>query len=153
MTGTKPAKSKSNKQRAHELKARRAKRLDMFEQRRRQEGYAFSSPGRPTGANAPVDTTLLAADNSAAVPEFVRRGYYLNQSFTCVDCKAEEIWTAQQQKWWYETAKGGIWTLARRCRLCRRQERARISEQRRVSAAGQQRKTELKAAGKWRTGL
>ena len=34
--------------------------------------------------------------------------YYLDVSFTCIDCGKSEIWTAAQQKWWYEEAKGLI---------------------------------------------
>lgn len=73
-------------------------------------------------------------------PEFVKRGYYVDVRFTCQQCGETQIWTAQQQKWWYETAKGGIWTTARLCRPCRQRERARRVEARRVHMEGLARK-------------
>ncbi len=45
--------------------------------------------------------------------------YYINISYTCRDCGLEEIWTARQQKWWYEVAKGNLYSCAVRCRGCR----------------------------------
>ncbi|MFQ5937105.1 MAG: zinc-ribbon domain-containing protein [Acidiferrobacterales bacterium] len=48
--------------------------------------------------------------------------YYVDRPFTGRDCGAEEIWTAEQQKWWYEEAKGHIYSTAVRCRRCRQQQ-------------------------------
>jgi len=45
--------------------------------------------------------------------------FYVDKLFTCCDCGSEEIWTAKQQKWWYEIAKGHIDSTAVRCRKCR----------------------------------
>ena len=45
--------------------------------------------------------------------------FYVDKEFTCRDCRSHEIWTAKQQKWWYETAKGHIDSIAVRCRRCR----------------------------------
>lgn len=53
----------------------------------------------------PVNEKLLAPNNSYGAPDFVRRGYYTDRVFRCVDCGAEEVWTGTQQKWWYEVAK------------------------------------------------
>ncbi len=88
----------------------------------------------------PVNATLLAPSRSRDTPEFVARGTYLNRVFACVDCEAEEVWTATQQKWWYEVAKGELFTTARRCRSCRRRERDRKAEARRVHLEGLARK-------------
>ncbi|MEZ0256530.1 MAG: zinc-ribbon domain containing protein [Chthoniobacter sp.] len=73
-------------------------------------------------------------------PEFVARGYYVDQPFQCTDCGAQEIWTARQQKWWYEIARGGAWTIANRCRPCRRRERERKATARKVHLEGLARK-------------
>lgn len=73
-------------------------------------------------------------------PDFVGRGFYTDKPFACADCGTEEIWTAWQQKWWYEVAKGDVFTTARRCRLCRRRERERRTEARRVHLDGLARK-------------
>ncbi|HEY9601041.1 MAG TPA: zinc-ribbon domain containing protein [Allocoleopsis sp.] len=59
------------------------------------------------------------------IPDFVERGYYIDIPFTCKDCGKREVWSASQQKWWYEVAKGGVWTTARRCHPCRQRERER----------------------------
>lgn len=83
-----------------------------------------------------VDLTALAPNNSYGEPDFVRRKYYLDQPFTCAGCNSQEVWTAMQQKWWYEVAKGGLFTTAKFCRTCRRQERSRRAEARRIHLEG-----------------
>jgi hypothetical protein len=60
--------------------------------------------------------------------------FYVDQPFTCRDCGAQEIWTALQQKWWFETAKGTVKSSDGRCRDCRAAEKARREEARRVSS-------------------
>lgn len=87
-----------------------------------------------------VNPTRLAPDGSYGVPDFVRRGYYLDVAFRCVDCGAEGVWTAQRQKWWYEVAQGGVWTTARRCRACRAKRRAEREAARAAALAGRLRK-------------
>jgi Probable zinc-ribbon domain len=94
----------------------------------------------------PVNEELLAPNNSYGAPDFVRRGYYVDQPFKCVDCGKEEIWTGSQQKWWYEVAKGFAYSTAIRCRLCRRKERARREAARRVHLEGIARKEQARAA-------
>jgi hypothetical protein len=87
-----------------------------------------------------VNASLLRPDNSYSLPDYVTRGYYLDRPFTCKDCGKPEVWSATQQKWWYESAKGGVWTVATRCRACRRRERERRNEARRVHLHGLARK-------------
>jgi Probable zinc-ribbon domain len=84
----------------------------------------------------PVNEALLAPNNSYGAPDFVRRGYYVDRPFRCVDCNKEQVWTGSQQKWWYEVAKGFGYSTAIRCRLCRRTERARRDEARRIHLEG-----------------
>jgi len=43
--------------------------------------------------------------------------------FECRDCGRHEVWTARQQKWYYEVAKGSLYATAVRCRNCRRKRR------------------------------
>ena len=45
--------------------------------------------------------------------------YYVDVEFTCRDCGSEEVWTAEQQKWYYEVANGSLYATAVRCRDCR----------------------------------
>jgi hypothetical protein len=66
-----------------------------------------------------VDPSRWAPNNSWAPPPL----YYEDLRFTCVDCGCEEVWTASQQKWWYEVAKGSIYARAVRCGACRRRQR------------------------------
>jgi hypothetical protein len=75
-----------------------------------------------------VDPGSLAPRNSYSSPDFVERGYYVDKPFSCQECGKPQIWTAEQQKWWYEVAKGSVLSTATRCRACRQQERARKEE-------------------------
>jgi hypothetical protein len=45
--------------------------------------------------------------------------WYVDKEFRCVDCGKEETWTASQQKWYYEEAKGTLYATAKRCHECR----------------------------------
>jgi hypothetical protein len=71
----------------------------------------------PLGAIA-ADLNEQAPNGSYSPPL-----YYVDQPFICVDCGADEVWTAAQQKWFYETAKGSIYARAIRCRACRIERR------------------------------
>jgi hypothetical protein len=127
---------KSGKQRRAEIDQRRAQRK--ARQAATQRAAKLKRP-RPTGAVA-VNPESLAPNNSYGEPLFVTRGFYADIPFRCVDCDKDEIWTAHQQKWWYEVAKGPVFATAIRCRPCRRQERARKTESRRVHLEGLTRK-------------
>jgi hypothetical protein len=83
-----------------------------------------------------VNCTALAINNSYEEPDFVKRKYYFNQPFSCANCNSQEVWTAVQQKWWYEVAKGGLFTTAKFCRTCRHQEQFRRAEARRIHLEG-----------------
>ena len=120
---------KSGKQRRAEISAKRKKRTA---KRTPQGTLSEPAPYRMI----PVNEALLAPNNSYGVPDFVRRGSYIDLPFRCVDCGTEEIWTGTQQKWWYEVAKGFVYSSAIRCRSCRRRERERRDEARRVHLEG-----------------
>lgn len=49
--------------------------------------------------------------------------YYVDCPFHCRICGREEIWTASKQKWYYEEAKGHIWSVAIKCKACRNSTR------------------------------
>lgn len=74
---------------------------------------------------------LLHNNTYGLLPDF-----YLDKAFTCRDCGNEEVWTAKQQKWWYEVAKGNINSTAVRCRSCRKKEQARKAEARKIHLQG-----------------
>lgn len=127
---------KTKKQRRTEMQVHRARRAGKV----LLTGISVLCPGGGGAGTAPCDPALLAPASSCMDPEFVRRGYYMDQPFQCVDCQRQEIWTAARQKWWYEVAKGKPETGANRCNACRRIERERKAEARRVHLEGLARK-------------
>lgn len=122
---------KSGKQRRQAIKAKRLTKQTVAVEQAKLDAAA---------AGERVDSTALAPDGSYSVPDFVIRGYHVDRPFMCQDCGKAEVWTATQQKWWYEVAKGSVWTTAHRCRPCRQQERERRDEARRVHLEGLARK-------------
>jgi hypothetical protein len=130
---------KSGKQRRQEIVERRAKRKTVRAARLIAANKAKLQARRPVNA-VDVNEHALAHYNSYGQPDFVERGFYLDVPFTCVSCGKQEIWTAHQQKWWYEVAKGPVQSTANRCRPCRRRERDRSAESRRAHLEGLTRK-------------
>ncbi|WP_083917579.1 zinc-ribbon domain containing protein [Uliginosibacterium gangwonense] len=112
---------KSNKQRKAEIKAKRSK---------------APKPERlPPLDSVPccISKLALSAGYYGDLPRFAQRGYYVDISYRCRDCGSAEIWTAKQQQWWYEVAKGRLDTCAVRCRACRQKKRGHDAK----SQAGQ----------------
>ena len=133
---------KSGKQRRTEIKAKRKQKTA-----KTQSGNKLQEVRLRPVLGPAVNEALLAPNNSYGAPDFVYRGYYIDRPFRCVDCGKEEVWTGTQQKWWYEVAKGFAYSTAIRCRLCRRQERIRRDEARRVHLEGSERKARRKREG------
>jgi hypothetical protein len=113
---------KSGKQRREEIKARRRERAALL------HGLDRYVPLHqlPLGAVAADAQQLVHNNTYGLLPLF-----YVDRPFACRDCSAHEVWTAKQQKWWYEIAKGPIDSIAVRCRPCRAKERERVGEARR----------------------
>ncbi|MEE4380083.1 MAG: zinc-ribbon domain-containing protein [Candidatus Competibacteraceae bacterium] len=105
---------KSNKQRRAEIKAKRLNRA----KRLRALDTTKSVHKLPLGAVAANHQELSHNNTYGLLPFF-----YIDKPFTCRDCGSEEVWTAKQQKWWYEIAKGHIDSFAIRCRPCRKRIR------------------------------
>jgi len=121
---------KSGKQRRAEIRARRIQRAIQ-----QQVNCRDPRVTPPQGAVA-ADPPQLAHNNTwASLPRF-----YIDRAFSCRDCNQAQVWTAKQQKWWYEVAKGNIYSQAVRCRPCRRIEQARVAEVRRIAEEGIKRK-------------
>jgi hypothetical protein len=73
--------------------------------------------GHPSAVTA--DHSKLSHINTyGSLPEF-----YLDQPFTCRQCGRREIWKANDQKWYYEEAKGHIDARAVECHDCRTAEK------------------------------
>jgi hypothetical protein len=121
---------KSNKQRRAEIKERRLERAaKLAAQLSGQDARHLVAGPRLAGVEL-ADQEVLARYNNTygLLPAF-----YLDRAFTCRDCGVEEVWTAKQQKWWYEVIHGHIDSTAVRCRACRRAYR----EQRQPANAGE----------------
>ena len=95
----------------------------------------------------PSPREVAEAKRIAALPEHIRKGHprsvradpgklahistygdlpthYIDQPFTCQDCGKEQIWRAEDQKWYYEEAKGHIDAVAVECHDCRKAKRS-----------------------------
>ncbi len=100
---------KSNKQRRAEIKAARLKKAQ------KQAGTLNTRFGPIPLHAMKADHAELAHNNTYGLLPL----FYIDKPFVCRDCGSHEIWTAKQQKWWYEVAKGHIDSTAVRCRRCR----------------------------------
>jgi hypothetical protein len=83
-----------------------------------------------------VNPANLRPTNNYGTPEFVRLGHYVDKPFNCKACGVAQVWTETQQKWWYESAQGDVWTVAVLCKPCRLRERARKAVARETHLSG-----------------
>lgn len=127
---------KSGKQRRIELKAHKKARKTKLANKRTEAEKLAKSEWAASNGGVIVDITSLAPNNSYDEPEFVKCGYYVDRPFTCAGCNSQEVWTAAQQKWWYEVAKGNLYATAKFCRTCRRQEQSRRALARKIHLEG-----------------
>jgi hypothetical protein len=115
---------------SRETKERRLKESSL----KRAKALASIDPRRdppPAGAVL-ADQTELAHNNTYdLLPKF-----YVDRAIVCRQCGTEEVWAAERQKWWYEVAKGNIFTDAVFCRSCRESKKVQKAEARRVHLEG-----------------
>jgi len=113
---------KSNKQRRAEIKAHRRSRAARVEAQLHVPDRQRNVCLRMIGIEQ-ADLEVLGRHNNTygLLPEF-----YFARPFSCRDCGAEEVWTAKQQKWWYEVVHGPVDSRAVRCLACRRARRERL---------------------------
>ena len=71
----------------------------------------------------PDNAIVANLKQQAANNSYIVKAYYVDEPFTCKDCGSSEVWTAKQQQWWFEVAKGEINSGAVRCRACRQRVR------------------------------
>lgn len=93
--------------------------------------YDIYGTNAPLGSVAADHEQLLHNNTYGMLPTF-----YMDKTFECRDCGSMELWTAKQQKWWYEIAKGHIDSIAVSCRPCRKKHQARKAEARQVHLQG-----------------
>ena len=126
---------KSAKQKRTEIRIKREKRSRKKSEKLAKADTTAKLTKRPINVVA-ANVEALAHNNTyGPLPLF-----YVDKPFVCRDCDKAEVWTAAQQKWWYEVAKGYAWSTAVLCRACRRKEGARRAEARRVHLEGVARK-------------
>ena len=115
----------SNKRKRQQLKQNRLDKAD-------QEVAQALEAGLAAGTIIRVDRSKVSSRSVLpTIPE-----YYRDQWFTCKDCGDDDLWTAKQQRKWYEEQGGEIEAIAIRCRPCRQKEKLRKAEARRVHLEG-----------------
>ena len=119
---------KSGLQKRREIKAARVEKA----RRGVVDVYGVEAPKGSLLANKVI---LREVNPLGPLPNF-----YIDRHFECKDCGSDEVWTAKQQKWWYEMARGCISSVAVRCRSCRYKEKIRKAEARRVHLEGLEKK-------------
>jgi hypothetical protein len=67
--------------------------------------------------------------------------FYRDMGFHCKDCGRHEVWSATQQRWYYELAKGPVQAHATRCRACRKKHREETLRQREMLRLHREKKT------------
>lgn len=67
---------------------------------------------------AEVPNEALPASVTAA--RLTGRIFYLAASFRCRDCKAESVWSPEEQRFWFETIHGHTRSVATRCVICQK---------------------------------
>lgn len=77
-----------------------------------------------SGHRIKADLSKQTPNNSYSPPL-----YYEDVSFKCRDCRTECVWTAEQQRLWYEQWGGSVQSKAIRCRACRQRVRREKIEQ------------------------
>lgn len=100
------------------MKSGKQRRLEIKEKRRKKAGSlnidtTLEIQPLPKGAVQADHMELNHNNTYGLLPLF-----YIDKAFVCRDCGSKELWTAKQQKWWYEMAKGDINTTAIKCRKC-----------------------------------
>lgn len=104
----------SNKRKKEQLQAHRQQKAQDEVGRSRSQQVREREEMIADGRIIVADLSKQAPNNSYGPPT-----EYRDHEFTCCDCGNIETWTAKQQQWWYEVAKGNINSGAIRCRECR----------------------------------
>jgi hypothetical protein len=71
-------------------------------------------------------TTAQPANISKQHYTVCPRHWYVDATFVCSDCSREFVFTANEQRFWYEDRRFWIDSLPKRCAECRKAERVRL---------------------------
>ncbi len=126
----------SSKKRKHQvLLESRIKRIKNLE-----KVDVYDSTIKPPGGSVLANHGELKHNNTyGPLPLF-----YVDKLITCRNCGKQEVWWAEKQKWWYEVAKGSIESTAIKCRECRKIDKERKTEARKVHLEGIEKKSKNK---------
>jgi hypothetical protein len=78
--------------------------------------------------------TAQRADVSKQHCTVCPRHWYMDATFVCCDCGQEFVFTASEQRYWYEDRRFWIDSLPKRCLPCRKAERSRLDLRKRYDA-------------------
>ena len=126
---------RSNKQKRIAIKVARAERVVLTSRKDSLRQRAFQS-GLRDETIIPVNKAKVSS--RSVIPKVP--DYYYDRWFDCRICGMRELWTAKQQQRWYEEQGGEIETIAIHCNACRRKERLRRADARKVHLEGLERK-------------
>ena len=79
-------------------------------------------------------STAQRADISRQNYSVCPRHWYVDATFTCRDCGEEFIFSASEQRFWYEDRHFWIDSLPTRCIPCRKEQRVRLNLRKRYDA-------------------
>lgn len=119
---------KSGKQRRAEIRASRIKKAQKH----------VASVNETPWEKQPIEGPRVEADHSQIQHSYSTclPLYYYDRAFECATCGVSQLWTAKQQKWWYEIAKGDFNSTAKYCRPCRKANREKKAAERNVHYRG-----------------
>jgi hypothetical protein len=82
----------------------------------------IQSPDQVPADAIPASLDVIARWRSSC-STFSRNPFYRDIHFKCEDCGKNSMWTAQEQRHWYEVLRGSPYSEARRCLQCRRRRK------------------------------
>jgi len=117
---------------ANYMTTRKEKQLDraLAQQRQSRISTLLASGKINSSSEIPDDAIPAALELQNQNGTWFPPLFYRDLPFICTDCGKHEVWTATQQRWYYEVAKGPVQAQANRCRFCRKKHRAEVERQR-----------------------
>jgi len=99
----------------------------MKKQRRQSPRYQREAEQARIAAEAAARKRVPCDPTQMVIPAnsyFTPPAFYEDVAFKCRGCGMREVWSAEDQQWWYEVAKGPIYATAVLCLACRKAKRA-----------------------------
>ena len=84
--------------------------------------HVIKTPDEVPSDAIPASVEVIARWRSS-YSTFHRDPFYRDILFTCEDCGRESVWSAQDQRHWYEVLNGSPYSEARRCSECRKKRK------------------------------